>query len=527
MLDTFNPKKDRSSSYLHCESASSSIENAGIAYQSPSLLAAGAGAREIAWMNTLSNLLFALVLLKVPSLIKHGESLKRAAVVLEFISAIGWLPLIIIPIVIRGISPLILIMLWVINLIPGLLVGPLRDKWLSDLVPAKRMSRYLSVRSIIAAGAYISSFYVMGYFLDQSQGSISKGFPIIFSAGFLVSIASVVFYLIAKVPAVIGEEPQADMGFTGFIREAKQNDLGTLIIFSAMMIFSASICGAFFSVYMLKDLHFTYLTYTLILSVEYISRMVISYFGSKWVDNAGAIKVLHFASFLIPLIPVLWVFSSNIVYLIGIQVLTGMAWATYDLCIQSYMFKATPSGKRLHYIIYHRSIVTLAAATGPLLGGFLLNVRFPFFSNPILPIFLISGAMRFLVVVAILPRLRGAKADLCEDDSGFVESAASFIPNTPQYVYPLFRDFKTREAPAISKYSSGKSEMRPGAFYHHEQFSLVLSVPPSNSQNIRQDLRYHADRRFPVSTVRPVKPSPKPKIARLRESPLYHLASSR
>ena len=521
MLDTFNPKKDRSSSYLHCESAFSSIENAGVAYQSPSLIAAGGGAKEIAVMNTLVNLVFALLLVKVPSLIKFGDSLKKAAVILEFISALGWIPLIIVTIFFQNISPLILILLWVISLVPGLLVGPLRDKWLSDIVPAKRLGRYLSIRSIISAGAYISSFFVMGFFLDHFEGSAFNGFTIIFIVGFLVTAVTLALYLIIRVPVSVGEEPQSDMGFLAFVREAKQNDLGTLIVFSSMIIFSASICGAFFSVYMLNDLHFTYLTYTLILSVEYVSRMVISYFGGRWVDKAGAIKVLHLASFMIPLIPILWVFSSNIGYLAGIQILSGLAWATYDICIQSYLFRATPPTKRLQYIIYQKSIVTLAAATGPLLGALLLNVKFPFFNNPILPIFLISGALRFIVLIAFLPRLKGAESEVREHDSGVIEHIGFSFSQSIQKQFPLYHAEKRKIKPAIARFSQPDPEARPGSLYHHEPWSLVITASPRPAQNIRQDLRYHADPRFPISTLRPVKTNDKQKIGRLQNNRFY------
>src|SRR3974377_1028073 len=108
MLNRFIFKKDRGSSYLHYEGAASSIENAGIAYQSPSLLAAGAGAREVALLSTITNFLFALLLIKAPSILKFGDSLKRATVILAIMSALGWLPLIIVPILIKGISPFIL-----------------------------------------------------------------------------------------------------------------------------------------------------------------------------------------------------------------------------------------------------------------------------------------------------------------------------------------------------------------------------------------------------------------------------------
>lgn len=224
---------------------------------------------------------------------------------------------------------------------------------------------------------------------------------------------------------------------------------------------------------------------------------------------------------MLPLIPILWVFSSSIAYLICIQILAGLAWATYDICIQSYLFKATPPAKRLHYIIYHRSIVTLAAASGPLLGALLLNVKFPFFSNPILPIFLISGAMRFLVIIAILPRLKGARADLHGADSDASEPAGPFFPKPLQNEFPLYREYTQSREPGIIRFSGAKPKTKSVSFYHYEPFSLVLSVAPRPTQNIRQDLRYHADPHFPISTLRPIKTAVKPKIARLQDNPLY------
>jgi MFS family permease len=520
MVDSFNSKRDQSSAYLHYEGASSSIENAGLAYQSPSLLAAGAGAKEIAWLSTITNLIFALLLVKVPSVIKFGESLKKATVVLAGISALGWLPLIIVPLFCKGISPYVLIVLWVISLVPSMMIGPLRDKWLSDIVPSHRLGRYLSIRSIISAGTYISSFYVMGYFLDHFQKGAFNGFTVIFLLSFLVCTISLVLYLFIKMPVPIGEEPQSEMGFLGFVREAKQNELGTLILFSAMIIFSASICGAFFSVYMLEDLHFTYLTYTLVLSVEYIARMAISYFGGRWVDKAGAVKVLHLAAFMIPIIPILWVFSANIGYILAIQVLSGIAWATYDLCIQSYLFRATPPTKRLHYIIYQRSIVTLAAATGPLLGALLLNVDFPIFTNPILAIFLISGALRFLVVIAILPRLKDAGADVREPSFTSAEPVGTFVIKPVRNEFPLYHAEKTERKPAVTRILENQKEIHRGSFRSPEQWDRELfPAPRIVRENIRQDLLYRPDPHHPI--FKPVLPksSAGTKVARLQNNP--------
>jgi hypothetical protein len=64
----------------------------------------------------------------------------------------------------------------------------------------------------------------------------------------------------------------------------------------------------------------------------------------------------------------------------------------------------------LHYIVYQRCIITIASAIGPLLGAFLLNRIFPVFGSQILSIFLLSGALRLLVVLTLVFKLKSSDA---------------------------------------------------------------------------------------------------------------------
>ena len=497
MLDTFNSKKDRSSSYLHLEGATSSVENAGIAYQAPSLLAFGAGAKEIALLSTVSNLLFAVLLVKVPSVVKFGDSLKRATLVLGLISVLGWLPLILVPMFVKGFSPFLLIGLWVINLVPNLMVAPLRDKWLSDVVPSGRLGRYLSIRSIISASTYLSFFYVMGYLLDHFQPGFLNGFSLVFIIAFVMSLVSLALYFMIRMPVPLGESDHAEMGLVSFVREAKQNDLGVFLLFSAAVIFSASVCSAFFAVYMLRDLHFTYLTYTMIISVEFMARIGISFFGGRWLDNSGAIKVLRYASFFIPIIPLLWLFSHNLVYLLGIQIISGTAWATFDLCTQSYLCKSCSTAKRLHYIVYHRSIVTLAAALGPLLGSLLLNVMFPVFGNQILGMFLLSGILRILAVATLLPRLKESEADRPEAEPVVPGLIDEYLQKPAATESQLYRSVKAEANLPKLKPVKPVPEIKSGSFYHPELWQEPVKTPKSPekvarlSDNLARNVEYH------------------------------------
>ena len=140
----------------------------------------------------------------------------------------------------------------------------------------------------------------MGYMLDYFHNSAINGFNLIYLIAFAGALLTLFLLWMVKVHVPVGERMQPEFGLADFIQEAKQNNLGTLVIFTASIIFSSSICGAFFSVYLLQDLHFTYIMYTIVFAVEYIARIGFAYIGGKWVDRSGAIKVLYYVSLIIP-----------------------------------------------------------------------------------------------------------------------------------------------------------------------------------------------------------------------------------
>lgn len=454
MLESFQSKKDRSLSLLHGEAASSSVESAGLSYQAPSLLSAGGAAKDVALLSTATNLIFALLLVKMPSFLRSGDSLKKATLLMALISVLAWLPLILVPLLIPSISVAVLIPLWVISLIPALLVGPVRDKWMADLVPTSRMGRYFGMRQIVAAGSYLTTFYLMGYLMDSTKGSHLNTYVVVFSIAFLGSLISLLLYLGVRRSEMHNGSVNS-FGLLDFLQETKQNNMSTFMVYVTMVTFAASISGAFFSVYMLQDLHFSYMTYTLIVSIEFLARIVSLTIWGKIVDNSGAIRLLKIISFVIPVIPVLWLFSSNLYFLGMIQMISGFSWAAFDLCNQTHICSASPESKRLYYIVYQRCVITIASAIGPLLGAYLLNRIIPVFGSPILSIFLLSGALRFLVVISLVFRLKSA------------DSVKSFEEPVPSVVHVMYKAQRSAASdtpqayPRFEREQQGQRARRP------------------------------------------------------------------
>ncbi|MDD5082350.1 MAG: MFS transporter [Dehalococcoidales bacterium] len=391
--------------YFHGEAATSAMESAGIAYQSSSLIASGAEARNVAWFASIINLVLSLLCIKTPSIIERIGTTRKAMIILAFCSLVSWLPLILVPLFLGSINPLWFVLLWIVSLIPTTLASPLRDNWLASLAPTKSAGKYLGARLAISGATYLATFYVMGYVLDIFEGQIFQGFAAIFSLAFMATFASFILYGMIKAPPAASEQRRTHFGFLEFIREASRGNLKTFIWFVSLFTLSVNLCGPLYAVYMLKDLHFSYITFTAVISADYIARILSSTFWGKYADRTGNIRVLGIASHLIPFVPVLWLFSSNVAYLIAVQLLSGTLWAAFDLSCQNYLYKAAPEDKRLRYIAYHKSLNMLSMALGALSGAYLLAFTFPVFGSQILGLFLLSGVLRLVIVFVIFHKL--------------------------------------------------------------------------------------------------------------------------
>jgi hypothetical protein len=439
-------KPDKSLSYFHGEAASSAVENAAIAYQTPSLIACGASDSNVSLMNSLVYLAFSVLLLKIPSFIEAKHPLKNIVLILSIASSITWLPIVAVLVFFPQGSPLIFMLLWMLSLVPSILIGPLRDSWLAGVIPAANIGRYLSLRSTISSAVYLSTFLFMGYMLDFSQANVFQGFAAVFSIACMASCAGFLFYRQIHSPQV-AENKTADFNFVKFLKETRSGHLGTFIIFVSLLNFSVHICNPLFAIYMLDDLRFSYLTFTVLVCIEYIARVASLMLWGKYADKTGIIKNLGIACYFIPVIPVLWLFSSNFVYLAVAQIISGSAWAIFDLCSQAFIYRASPQALKMKYVIYYKSFNTFFISLGALAGAYLINVIFPVFGSKILGLFLFSGVLRFAVVKYMLPKLRDTT-----------------IPFGPLPVAPDLNEFFKTWIP------------RYAIFHHLQDWSAVKSV---------------------------------------------------
>jgi hypothetical protein len=394
-------KRNKNFRFFHSEAVAEATGDSASNYNGAFLVASGAGASSVALLSFLTNAASALLYIRVPGLIKRIGSTKKVMILLACLDSLGWVPIIAVLLLSPQFNLTLFILLWVINIVPAKLLECAKNYWLIDLGPSDSMARYMSMRAIIKAASYLSIFFVMAYLLQVYKTDGYFGFIIIFSMAFAAASASFAIYNkihVSREKFLSEYDPKDKFNFWQCLKELGRGNLGKFILFASLLNFSVYLCAPYFQPYMLQDLQFSYTIFALVLASEFIGKIFVVRFWGKYADRAGRFKVLVITSLMIPFVPIFWLFSSAPVYLMSIQLFSGVAWAGFDLCSNIYVYESSPPGERLKYMAYHKAMTTFAMAMGALAGVYLLDVIRPIFGSQILSLFLLSGVLRLAAV---------------------------------------------------------------------------------------------------------------------------------
>jgi hypothetical protein len=340
---------------------------------------------------------------------------------------------------------------------------------------------------------------MMGVILQVTAGFESSSHAFILAIAFLASAMTLVLYWGVRPPTTVTASDKPSLNFFSFLKDTRKNHLGTFIIFVSGYTFTVNLAGPLFASYMLTDLHFNYITYTAIVSVEYIARILSMTVWGKQVDKSGSLKILGEVSYIIPFVPILWLFSSNYFYLVGVQLLSGVVWAAFDLSVQTFIYKATSPAQRLRYLAYYRSLTSLSVALGALTGALLLNNMFSIFGSHILAMFLISGVLRLVVARIMLPKLtlQGIPNAVIHPELAVELAAVPSPERAGLYYYPeLGRRFARAAAngsKVIGKAFSTIGISKDGLFYKPAKWSEYLnSASIQSNETATQNTKIYA-----------------------------------
>jgi len=336
------------------------------------------------------------------------NSRKKIVLFGALISALMYIPITLAFFLGKASVPLLLLFVCV-YWISTTIIGPAWSSWMGDIVNKNERGTYFGRRNKIAGFATFFSFIAAGYLLQQFGGSEIHqyiGYVIIFAIAMASRILSFISLSLQYEPAY-HDDPDAYFSFIDFIKKAPFNNYGMFVLYSAFMNFGVFISTAFFTAYILRDIRFSYLEYTLIQAAAILMKNLSMPIWGKAMDRFGARKVLTLAGFTMPLVPILCTLSRSFWYLVGVQLYSGLVWAAFDLAIFTFVFDVTTPQKRASCVAYFNVLNGAAMLAGALIGGFILaHLPEGALGSKFLVLFLIGGILRYMSSLIFLPKIR-------------------------------------------------------------------------------------------------------------------------
>ncbi|HLG24612.1 MAG TPA: MFS transporter, partial [Candidatus Nanoarchaeia archaeon] len=215
-----------------------------------------------------------------------------------------------------------------------------------------------------------------------------------------------------------------------FVRRMDKTNYGHFVIYIALFKLAVSLASPFFAVYMLKNLGFSYLQFTIITASELVASFLAMGYWGKTIDSKGTKHVLYITGLLTPLIPLLWLISGNFYFLLIAEAFAGFAWAGFNLSSSNFIFDAVKPENRIRCSAYFKFFESMSIFLGAALGGLIVSNKPSIILMAAIPfVFLLSGILRLFVSLVLLSTLKEARLIEVPVTHSFFRKYLSIRPN--------------------------------------------------------------------------------------------------
>lgn len=388
----------------------------GETYLSAFAIFLGVQSLAIGWLASLPLLIGSLAQLFSINLINRLLYRKKIVVIGASLQACMWPLFFLLPYFIREKASIFLILLGCFYYGLAHLIAPPWNSWMGDLVPGEKRGRYFGYRNQLRSIYELTSFILAGLILHRINVNYQIfGFAIIFFIAFVSRLASSwhIHQMEETSPVIVS--PNDYFTFWDFIRRVKFSNFAKYTFFVAFLLLATNIASPFFSLYMLRDLQFSYFEFSIAISMSFFGQLITFQSWGKIADRFGNRRIIELTSFLVCFLPLLWVLTTNIYLIFFFQFLGGAFWSGFNLCAVNFIFDAVTPAKRSRCIAYYNIIAHAGIFIGATLGGFIipklpshlhfLGLDIHFLSSlPLL--FLISGILRFVPALLGIPFIK-------------------------------------------------------------------------------------------------------------------------
>lgn len=296
----------------------------------------------------------------------------RKPIIFGFVllQALLFLPLFFLPLMFRGTAVFSVLICWSLLLICAHAATPPWLSMMGDVVPANRRGDYFGKRSrtsvLIVMGASLTAGAILA--VCERGSLLWIGYGILFVTAFAARLVSARLIMSHYDPQYAPPR-ESFFTFLDFIRQAHSSNFTRFAVLNAMMLGAINVASPFFAVYMLRDLHWSYTQFTISNAVFMLTQFLVIQWWGRLGDRYGNRLVVLCSSYLLPLVPLPWIFTTNYYALLAGQILSGISWSGYTIATQNFTMDAVSSYKRARVTSY----MTILNGASTWLGGMVIG----------------------------------------------------------------------------------------------------------------------------------------------------------
>ena len=345
-------------------------------------------------------------------------SRRRSIVAGATTQGVLWLPICLLPFLFGRSNLAVWLMIGLALIYQGTngAVVPVWNSLIGDLVPADTRGQFFGNRNRLTGMSTFLSLLLGGVILHlfAQWDKVPLGFLIIFMAALFARLNSV-RWLKRYADPEFQLSPQQVFTFRQFLRRSPNSNFAKFVFFVAAVNFGVSFSGPYFALYMLRDLRFSYLEFTFVTAVATIAQFLTFRYWGELSDLFGNKKILNICGWGVAVVPMLWLMSPHLGYLMAIQTYAGFVWAGFSLATANFIFDAVTPPKRARCVAYQGLINGVCMFLGSLSGGYVAGRLPGSFSigawiwspdSCLLIIFFISGLIRLISAGLFLKKFR-------------------------------------------------------------------------------------------------------------------------
>lgn len=263
----------------------------------------------------------------------------------------------------------------------GSIAGPAWNSWMKDLVPEASLGAYFSRRSSYTQMLNVVLSLLLAFLVDFVKEKYPQYELTVYSVMF---IAASLFGILGAIFLANTPEPQSFLAreniFKLFKRPLKNINFRHFLMFNSAWVFAINIATPFFTVFLLKSVGLP-LSYIIGLNIvsQVCSILTVRLWG-RYSDRYSNKTIIAIGAPLYVFVLIAWCFVgiytqfyANLILLIIIHIISGIALAGINLSLTNISLKLAPREESIVYLSVKNIITAFFSAVAPLIGGILAD----------------------------------------------------------------------------------------------------------------------------------------------------------